>query len=119
MSKKIFIMPISLLVFFSCMVFAGFKGPDEMRLKGDKTLGDVNFKHHLHQKIASDCNVCHKYFKKKKKGLENAISEKKLKSKYVMNKVCIKCHKKRKSAKLKTGPTSCKKCHIKNKEIKI
>ncbi len=117
MCKKSFLILLVLsLTLFLTYASAEYSGADEMILKGGKTLGDVNFKHHMHQEIASDCNVCHKFFKKEKKGIETAISNKTLKSKYVMSKVCIKCHKKRKRAKLKTGPTSCKKCHIKKRK---
>jgi hypothetical protein len=38
-----------------------------------------------------------------------------LKKKYVMNKLCTKCHKEKKNAGQKSGPTTCTKCHIKIK----
>ena len=42
-------------------------------------------------------------------------AEGKLKKKHVMNKLCTKCHKQKKKAGQKSGPTTCKKCHIKGK----
>jgi cytochrome c2 len=37
-----------------------------------------------------------------------------LAKKQVMNKHCTKCHKQMKNEGQKTGPTTCKACHVKN-----
>jgi hypothetical protein len=36
-----------------------------------------------------------------------------LKKKHIMNILCTKCHRQKKKEGLKTGPTTCSKCHIK------
>ena len=88
------------------------KGAAEMNLAGG-TRGKVPFPHHQHQAVLEDCNVCHAVFDQKTGIIEELKAQGKLKKKYVMNKLCTKCHKEKKKAGLKSGPTSCKNCHIK------
>lgn len=90
------------------------KGSAEMNLAGG-TRGKVPFPHHQHQAVLEDCNVCHSVFDQKAGIIEELKAQGKLKKKYVMNKLCTKCHKAKKKAGLKSGPTSCKHCHIKGK----
>ena len=87
-------------------------GAKEIQLAGGSR-GDVPFPHLGHQKKLGDCNVCHGLFPQAKGGIQKLIGEGKLKSKQVMNKHCIKCHKAEKRAGNPTGPTTCAKCHIK------
>lgn len=75
--------------------------------------GIVNFPHHMHQSTIGDCSVCHSIFPQEKGAIQNAVANKALKKKQVMNKTCIKCHRDLKKAGKTHGPTSCKKCHVK------
>ena len=87
-------------------------GPAEMTLFGGER-GDVPFPHLQHQTKLADCNLCHDLFPKEKGGIERLKAEGTLKKRQVMNKHCIKCHKARKVAGEPSGPTTCKKCHVK------
>jgi hypothetical protein len=75
--------------------------------------GNVPFPHHQHQEKLGDCNICHSMFPQKSGGIAELQAEGKLKKKYVMNKLCTKCHKENKKSGQKSGPTTCKKCHVK------
>ena len=88
------------------------KGAANMDLNGGKR-GNVPFPHHQHQENLGDCNICHSVFPQKSGSIAELKAEGKLKKKYVMNKLCTKCHKERKKAGEKSGPTTCKKCHVK------
>ena len=90
------------------------KGAQDIELAGGKR-GNVPFPHHRHQETSADCNICHGVFEQKAGSIEELKTQGKLKPKYVMNKLCTKCHKEKKKAGEKTGPTTCKKCHIKPK----
>lgn len=85
-------------------------GRDMITLEGGKS-GPVPFKHHLHQDVVKDCQVCHKDFPQEQGALEAAKLAGTLKKKQVMNKTCISCHREKKKAGEKTGPVSCKTCH--------
>ncbi len=87
-------------------------GAENIELEGGKR-GKVPFPHRQHQKILGDCQICHSVFPQDCGSIEKLKAEGKLKKKYVMNKLCTKCHKEKKKAGLKSGPTSCAKCHIK------
>ena len=88
------------------------KGAANMDLNGGKR-GNVPFPHHQHQEKLGDCDICHSVFPQKSGSIEELKAEGKLKKKYVMNKLCTKCHKETKKAGQKSGPTTCKKCHVK------
>ena len=88
------------------------KGAAEIKLLGGKR-GPVPFPHHQHQDKLGDCDICHSVFPQKAGIIEALKSEGKLKKKHVMNKLCTKCHKQRKKEGIKSGPTTCAKCHIK------
>ena len=88
------------------------KGASEIELIGGKR-GNVPFPHHLHQEKLGDCQICHAVFEQKSGSIQTLISHGKIKKKYVMNKLCTKCHKEKKKAGEKSGPTTCKRCHIK------
>ncbi|MBU1171147.1 MAG: cytochrome c family protein [Proteobacteria bacterium] len=76
----------------------------------DGEKGDVTFPHEKHQQTLKDCTLCHSLFPKKPGVVREMITDGKLKRKQVMNH-CLACHKAKKKEGLKTGPTSCSKCH--------
>jgi len=90
------------------------KGAQQIELAGGKR-GNVSFPHLRHQDKLADCNICHGVFEQKAGSIEELKAQGKLKPKHVMNKLCTKCHKEKKRAGEKTGPTTCNKCHIKPK----
>ena len=90
------------------------KGAENIEINGGKR-GNVPFPHRQHQARLSDCQICHTVFPQKAGSIAELKAEGKLKKKYVMNKLCTKCHKEKKRAGQKSGPTSCTKCHIKEK----
>jgi hypothetical protein len=90
------------------------KGAQDIELAGGKR-GNVTFPHRQHQEKLVDCNICHTVFEQKAGSIEALKVQGKLKPKHVMNKLCTKCHKEKKRAGEKTGPTTCTKCHIKQK----
>ncbi len=90
------------------------KGAAEIRMDGGSR-GVVPFPHHRHQNALGDCNVCHTLFPQEQGGIVRLKKEGVLVKKQVMNKHCIKCHKQKKKAGDTTGPTTCSKCHVKEK----
>ena len=88
------------------------KGAANIELNGGKR-GNVPFPHHQHQERLAECNICHSIFPQKTGSIAELQTEGKLKKKYVMNKLCTKCHKETKKSGQKSGPTTCKKCHVK------
>jgi len=90
------------------------KGAEYIELAGGKR-GKVPFPHHQHQARLDDCQICHAVFPQKSGSIKKLQADGKLKKKHVMNKLCTKCHKEKKRAGQKSGPTSCKQCHIKPK----
>ena len=91
------------------------KGAEEIELQAG-TRGNVHFPHRLHQKNLVDCQICHSVFAQKIGSIEELKAQGKLKKKYVMNKLCTKCHKQKKKEGVKAGPTTCVNCHIKEKK---
>ena len=90
------------------------QGAENIKLDGGKR-GYVPFPHRQHQKNLGDCQTCHSVFGQEPGAIQKLKAQGALKKKYVMNKLCTKCHKKRKKAGQPSGPTTCKKCHIKVK----
>ena len=88
------------------------KGSENIELDGGKR-GNVPFPHRQHQDQLSDCQICHAVFPRKSGSIAVLKADGKLKKKYVMNKLCTKCHREKKKAGQKSGPTTCTKCHIK------
>lgn len=88
------------------------KGPAEILIDGGER-GKVSFPHQLHQTVLGDCNICHDIFPKKIGSIRELINKNELGKKEVMNDHCIKCHRERKKAGQKAGPTTCSKCHVK------
>jgi hypothetical protein len=88
------------------------KGADQMVLEGG-TQGMVPFPHHRHQDALRDCNLCHAVFPQEKGSIEALKAQGLLKKKEVMNKLCTSCHRQKKRTGEKSGPVTCKECHVK------
>lgn len=80
---------------------------------GGGTSGDVTFPHQRHQAKLADCTICHSAFPQKAGAIEELKTQGKLAKKQIMNEQCTKCHKEKKQAGEKTGPTTCTTCHVK------
>ena len=87
-------------------------GAEKIELDGGQR-GKVPFPHRQHQKNLGDCQICHSVFPQESGAIEKLKKQGTLKKKYVMNKLCTKCHREKKKAGQPSGPTSCAKCHIK------
>ncbi len=87
------------------------KGAANMVLTGGER-GNVPFPHHQHQNKLVDCKICHDVFPQENGAIDRLKKEGKLKPKMVMNKQCTKCHKAKRRAGQKSGPITCKQCHI-------
>ncbi len=117
MKRKLFLVLVSITFILSGVMAASSmatqnKGAENIELEGGKR-GNVHFPHRQHQAQLKDCKICHTVFPQKAGSIKALKAEGKLKKKYVMNKLCTKCHKAKKRAGQKSGPTKCKKCHIK------
>jgi len=88
------------------------KGAATMELTGGER-GNVPFPHHQHQNQLVDCKICHDTFPQEKGAIDRLKKEGKLQPKQIMNKQCTKCHKEKRKAGEKSGPVTCKQCHIK------
>lgn len=87
-------------------------GAAEILLDGG-TSGNVHFPHQRHQVKLADCAICHSAFPQKAGAIEELKAQGKLAKKQVMNEQCTKCHKEKKKAGEKAGPTTCTTCHVK------
>jgi hypothetical protein len=87
------------------------KGAEQIELYGGDR-GNVPFPHHQHQNIIQDCKTCHEVFPQEKGSIERLKADDQLNPKHVMNKLCTKCHREKKKAGEKSGPVTCKQCHI-------
>ncbi len=110
--KAILLVIVGMMLVVAISVAEQNKGAKEMQLFGAKK-GNISFPHHKHQETLTDCKVCHDAFPQTAGSIEKLKAEGKLKKKQVMNTQCVKCHKGKKRAGEKTGPTSCSKCHQK------
>ncbi len=118
---KLKLLVVSLLV---AALIAGFsvaltmanqnKGAAKIAINAGKK-GNVPFPHRQHQDRLGDCKICHSVFPQKSGSIAELKAAGKLKKKYVMNKLCTKCHKEKKRAGQKSGPTKCTTCHTKSK----
>ncbi len=113
MKRKIFVLIIfNFTLFVSLVGIARDRGAKDIVINGGKK-GDIPFQHHLHQDTLSDCNVCHSIFPQKKSIIKELKDKGRIKKKEIMD-VCKNCHKVKKKAGGKTGPTWwCKSCHTK------
>ncbi|MDX2441473.1 MAG: cytochrome c3 family protein [Desulfobacterales bacterium] len=113
MKARTIVAILIIIVFTGALAFAvQHQGAKDIKLDGGKK-GVVDFPHHLHQSAIGDCNACHAIFPKTEGIIKALKMQGKLKKKQVMNKTCIKCHKEKKKAGVKTGPTKCSACHVK------
>jgi hypothetical protein len=103
---------ISTGVAYAYTIQTANKGADQIELYGGKS-GPVPFPHLAHQDVVPDCKVCHELFPQEIGAIEKLKASGALQKKQIMNKHCTKCHKKMKKEGQKTGPTTCKTCHIK------
>ena len=87
-------------------------GAAEIVLEGG-TSGNVHFPHQRHQAKLVDCTICHSAYPQKAGAIEELKAQGKLAKKQVMNEQCTKCHKEKKQAGEKAGPTTCTTCHVK------
>lgn len=87
-------------------------GAAEIVLDGG-TSGSVAFPHQRHQAKLADCTICHSAFPQKAGAIEELKAQGKLAKKQIMNEQCTKCHKEKKQAGEKAGPTTCTTCHVK------
>ena len=88
------------------------QGAENIKLDGGKR-GNVSFPHRQHQKNLVDCQICHSIFPQEAGAIKKLKAQGALKKKHVMNKLCTKCHREKKKAGQRSGPTTCTKCHIK------
>jgi hypothetical protein len=88
------------------------RGAPEIVLEGG-TSGPVAFPHLRHQEKLTDCNICHAAFPQKAGAIEDLKAQGKLTKKQIMNDQCTKCHRDKKQAGEKSGPTTCTSCHVK------
>jgi len=88
------------------------RGAAEIVLEGG-TSGPVAFPHLRHQEKLTDCNICHAAFPQKAGAIEDLKAQGKLAKKQIMNDQCTKCHRDKKQAGEKSGPTTCTSCHVK------
>jgi uncharacterized membrane protein len=111
-AKTVGLLIIAMMLIAAVSAAVENKGAENITLAGDKS-GKVTFPHHRHQDVLVDCKICHSIFPQKAGIIEELKAQGKLAKKQVMNKLCTKCHKEKKKAGEKTGPVTCKSCHIK------
>ena len=103
------------IIFYAAVAGSGDdvenKGAETILLSGGEKMRDVHFPHHRHQNALGDCNLCHGLFPPQAGSITKLKAQGILRKKQVMEEHCIACHKKRKAANQKTGPTSCARCH--------
>lgn len=86
-------------------------GAPDMVLSGGQT-GEVPFPHHRHQLKLRQCKPCHDLFPQSPGAIKALQNQGKLKRKQVMNSQCVSCHRQNEKAGQKTGPVTCKSCHV-------
>jgi hypothetical protein len=86
------------------------RGMDRMTLAGGSR-GDVPFPHHRHQDAIESCEVCHETFPRQAGAIEALKRAGDIEPKHVMNRLCTKCHREKRRAGEKSGPTTCGDCH--------
>jgi hypothetical protein len=117
MKRRIMLIALPLIGVVSAVSAAAFAqnqntGAAEIVLDGG-TSGNVTFPHQRHQAKLADCKICHSAYPQKAGAIEELKAQGKLAKKQIMNEQCTKCHRERKQAGEKAGPTSCTTCHVK------
>lgn len=105
------ILIMACIFLLSTLLWAQNKGAKEIILPGG-TIGNVTVKHHFHQDVLGDCNLCHNLFPQTAGMVQKMKDNGKLESKKLMNQ-CQSCHREKTNAGLKAGPVTCKGCHVK------
>jgi hypothetical protein len=86
------------------------KGAEALVIDGGGR-GPVPFGHH-HQAALGDCNLCHAVFPREAGSIQRLKADGTLKAERdLMNKLCINCHRAKKTAGAATGPLTCAQCH--------
>ena len=111
MKRMIVVFCAGVLLASSLVIAAQNQGPAAIEMDGGSR-GKVPLPHLTHQKVLQDCNACHSIFPQKMGSIQTMKAEGSLKSKHVMNKLCIKCHRAEKKAGRKAGPVRCSDCHV-------
>ena len=88
------------------------RGAAKITLDGG-SYGKVHFPHRRHQEKMAACDPCHDLFPQEAGSIRSLKASGKLGPKVVMKTKCIACHKTKKAAREKTGPTGCRRCHQK------
>lgn len=112
--KLILIAAMSLALIYSVAAEDQNTGAEEITLFGGST-GPVPFPHGNHQERLEDCKICHYLFPQNAGAIVEFKARETLKKQQVMKELCIKCHRQGKLDGIKSGPTSCYKCHIRSK----
>ena len=117
MIKEFRILVLVLLIISTAAAYAQTiqtenRGAENIELYGGKS-GPVPFPHLAHQEALKDCKICHELFPQEIGSIEKLKADGQLKKKQIMNKHCTKCHRQLKKEGQKTGPITCKACHIK------
>ena len=117
MNVKLFLIVISMAVVIAGSTIAVSlatenQGAENIKLDGGQR-GSVSFPHRQHQKNLADCQICHSIFPQEAGAIKKLKAQGALKKKHVMNKLCTKCHREKKKAGQRSGPTTCTKCHNK------
>jgi len=116
--KLIFAVTVALSLILSAAVQSPFSsseqetGAEQITLNGGKR-GTITFPHRGHQENLKDCDLCHQHFPQAAGSIDDLKAKGSLKKKWVMKKLCITCHKAKKKEGVKSGPTTCSKCHTK------
>ena len=104
---------VMMLIPFSLRAAEPNKGAEQIVIDGGRQ-GPVPFPHHRHQTALNDCNACHAVFPQEAGSIDRLKAAGTLKAKSdVMNKLCVKCHRAKRSANEKSGPVTCSACHQK------
>ena len=109
--KTLFVFIVAVFFITALGVAVENKGERNKELFGGDR-GKVPFPHRQHQTKLGGCNDCHSIFPRTHGAIEDMKKKGSLKSKEIMNTVCIKCHRAEKKAGNKSGPLTCSKCHV-------
>lgn len=98
-----------------CMVVAGEafaenQGAEFIVLKGED-FASVHLSHIRHETKLGDCQLCHNLYAKEPGAIEKSVRAGTLTRKQVMDQ-CEVCHSETAIAGKRSGPTSCRGCHM-------
>jgi len=110
MLKRAVIGGAVLLLVLVGQAFAENQGAKTIVLRGED-FDSVHLSHIRHEIKLGDCQACHKLYAKETDAIEKGVRAGALKRKQVMDQ-CEDCHSEIAIAGEKSGPTSCKGCHM-------